>query len=115
MTVSIANEYLWWDNVETVRVAINVDGELKPQKELDYALRVNPSNNRSSYQGMRTSSLDVTFWLPIAELGTNEPDGNMVLIDSNNKRYALRESKKISLGSSDSHWDVLMTRYQDEA
>lgn len=114
-TVDTSDEYLTWDNVETVYCTYQIDGKTQPRKTLSYALKVNPRDKRSSYQGVRTSSRETTFWLPIDEFGTKEPDGNMVLERaSNGEKYALNESNLVSYGTSDSHWDVLMTRFQDE-
>lgn len=114
-TVDISAEYLAWDNVETVTVITNIDGQVQPQKTLDYALFVSPNDKRSSYQGMRSDSRTATFWLPIAEFGTKEPDGNMQLRrSSGGEKYRLLDSKKITYGNSESHWDVLMTRERDE-
>lgn len=113
-TKSIATEYLSWDNVETVQVIYSIEGYEQPEKTLDYALRVNPADKRSSYQGVRTSARQVSFWLPVAEFGTKEPDGNMVIEDSAGEKYNLDDSKLVILGSSESHWDVLATRQQSE-
>ena len=114
-TVNVSQEYLAWDNVETVYVTYQIDGRVQPRKTLNYALSVMPNDKRSSYQGVRTNSRQETFWLPIAEFGSKEPDGNMVLERaSNGQKYSLIESKKVAYGTSESHWDCMMTRYQDE-
>lgn len=114
-TVNISTEYLAWDNIEAVYVTYHEDGKERPRKTISYALRVMPADKRSSYQGMRTSARETSYWLPIAEFGSDEPDGNMVLERaSNGEKYSLLESKKVEYGTSESHWDCLMTRYQDE-
>lgn len=113
-TVDISTEYLAWDNVETVYCTYNIDGEPQPRKPITYALRVNPRDRRDSPLGVRTSSRDVTFWLPVAEFGTKEPDGNMVIEDSSQVKYSANETNLVRLGDSKSHWIVRATRYQDE-
>ena len=114
-TVNVTQEYLAWDNVETVYVTRYVNGDEQPRVTLSYALRVMPNDKRSSYQNVRMSARETTFWLPIAEFGTKEPDGNMKLERaSNGETYRLLESKKVAYGTSDSHWDCMFTREQDE-
>lgn len=114
-TYSANNEYLAWDNVETVYVTRYKDGEEQPRVTLDYALRIRPNDKRSSFNSVRVSARETTYWLPVAEFGTKEPDGNMRLERaSNGEKYRLLESNLVSYGTSDSHWDCLFSREQDE-
>ena len=115
MTLDISKDYLHWDNVETVYVTRYKNGDEQPRVTLAYALRVSPRDKRSSFSGVRTSSRETTYWLPVAEFGAKEPDGNMQLERaSNGEKYRLLESSLVAYGTSDSHWDCLMTREQDE-
>lgn len=109
-TVDISTEYLAWDNVETVKCTYSIEGKIQPQKSISYALRISPNDLRARSAGVRTSSRQVIFWLPVAEFGTKEPDGNMVIEDSENVKYSLDASKLITLGNSKSHWEVVATR-----
>lgn len=112
-TVSVSNDYLAWDNVETVYCTYSIDGKVQPRKAIAYALRVGPDDSRASRQGMRVSSRDVEFWIPVAEFGSKEPDGNMEIEDSSNVKYYTNETSLVTYGSSQSHWVVETTRAQD--
>jgi len=113
-TKSIANDYLAWDNVETVYCTYSVKGEKQRPKKITYALRIDPRDHRNSPVGVRTSAHEVTFWLPVAEFGTQEPDGNMEIRDSDQTKYLTNETQLVRLGTSKSHWVVKATRMQDE-
>lgn len=114
-TVSIANDYLAWDNVETLHLTVNKDGKQQKRETTDYGLEINPTDRRSSYQNVRTNARQTTFWLPVAEIGSVEIDGNAVILrDSDDTKFSVNDSKLIKLGTSKSHWDVLVTRHQSE-
>lgn len=113
-TAVVSSEYKFWDNVETVYCTYSIDGKVQPRKTISYALRVSPDDSRASRQGMRVSSRELEWWIPVAEFGTKEPDGNMEILDSSNVTYLANETSLVSVGNSQSHWVVETTRAQDE-
>jgi hypothetical protein len=115
MTIDISKDYEAWDNTEVVRCRVNEDGDPQRQVAVDNALRISPSNKFSSYSGVQTSSDQTTFWLPINQFGAKKPDMNMVLKDANDVLYNVAsDARKITYGTSSSHWDVLVTQQQEE-
>lgn len=117
MTVDISTDYTEWDNVETLYCTYSIDGDQQPRVTISYGLRVNPRLKISGFSGVRTGAKHVVFWLPVAEFGSDEPDGNMTIQDSSDVKYALdgtTDPLLVSLGTSQSHWSVLCVRFQDE-
>ena len=115
MTIAISSEYLFWDNTESVRCTAHDDGEPLREVTVGNALRVSPNSRFSSYSGIQTYANQTTFWLPIAQFGTKQPDMNMVVKDSEDVKYNIsQDAKKITYGTSNSHWDVLVVQQQEE-
>lgn len=107
MTVSISTEYLAWDNTESVTVVLNKNGLPQAEITIDNALRISPRSVFQIAAGVRLSSDTVVWWIPIAQLGTDQDmDTDGLVKDAEGVRYRVQSATRVSYGNSYSHWNV---------
>lgn len=109
-TLSVSNEYLSWDNTESLTVNLKTASGYGDNITVGKGLRLDIDLRRQVFNGVRLEAGQLFFWLPVAQVGAGELNANAKITDASGTVYYILTSVKRGLGSSASHWECLCVR-----